>query len=62
MRYAVTVEDQGPLKVAVRETGEGLFIELDDRTYRLDAVSIDGAGFYSLLVDQYSYEVFVEER
>lgn len=62
MKYAVTVENQGPLNIVVWETEEGLFVELDDRTYHLDLASIDGGSFYSLLVDQYSYEIFVEER
>lgn len=62
MRYAVTVEGQEPRSIKVWETEEGLFAGLDDRTVRLDTVSIDGGNFYSLLVDQYSYEVFVEER
>jgi len=62
MRYAVTVAGQEPRSIEVWETEEGLFAELDGRQVRLDPVSIDGGSFYSLLIDQHSYEVFVEER
>ncbi len=62
MKYTVTVEGKEPREIEVWETEEGLFARLGDQTHRLDAVSIDGGGFYSLLVDQRSHEVFLEER
>lgn len=62
MKYVVTVEGREPRSIALWETEGGLFAELDDQTVRLDAASIDGGNFYSLLVDQRSYEVFVEGR
>ena len=62
MKYTVTVEGKEPREIEVWETEEGLFAKLGDQTHRLDAVSIDGGNFYSLLVDQQSHEVFLEER
>ncbi|MBU1880084.1 MAG: biotin/lipoyl-binding protein, partial [Chloroflexi bacterium] len=62
MKYAVTVSSETPREVEVWETEDGLFAQLGDQHNHLDMVSIDGGGFYSLLIDEHSYQVFIEER
>jgi biotin carboxyl carrier protein len=62
MKYAVTVEGKEPREIEVWEAEEGLFARLGDQTHQVDTVSIDGGNFYSLLLDQQSHEVFLEER
>lgn len=58
MKYAVTVKGQ---TFAIEITSqEG--VRVGDRTHKVDLQSIDAALLYSLLIDNRSYEVLIEEQ
>jgi len=58
MRYVATVEGKS-FVVEINRQGELL---LDGRPYAVDLKGIDRLSLYSLLLDNASYEVLVEER
>ena len=58
MRY-VTAVDGKTFAVEITEGGE---VIVDGRAYAADLRHIESLSLYSLLVDNQSYEAFVEER
>jgi len=58
MRYIATVNDQ-TFEIEILPDGR---IEVNGTPHRVDIRSIDGSSLYSLLVDDRSYELFVEEE
>jgi len=58
MRYAATVKGQ---TFAIEITPEEK-VRIGDRTHRVDLQSIDAGFLYSLLIDNNSYEVLIEDR
>lgn len=58
MKYTATV-DGHDFAIDVDRAGE---VVIDDQLCRVDLRSIDGAHLYSLIVDNASYELFVERR
>jgi len=57
-RYIAIVEDETFL-IEVSEAGK---VKVDGQTHTVDMQNIDGLSLFSLLVDNSSHEVFVEER
>jgi len=57
MRYTATVNDQ-TFEIEILPDGQ---IMVNGSLHRVDMRSIDGSSLYSLLVDERSYELFVEE-
>lgn len=58
MKYAATVKGQ---TFTIEITSEKT-VRVGDRTHRVDLQSIDAAFLYSLLIDNNSYEVLIEEQ
>jgi len=58
MRYAATVEGRTFI-IEVTPEGE---VRIQDREHAVDLQSIDAASLYSLLIDNNSYEMLIEER
>jgi len=58
VKYAVTVEGQ---TFTIEVTSQDA-VRVGDRTHSVDLQSIDAALLYSLLVDNRSYEVLIEEQ
>jgi biotin carboxyl carrier protein len=58
MRYAATVKDQ---TFTIEITPEEI-VRIGDRTHRVDLQSIDADVLYSLLIDNNSYEMLIEEQ
>ena len=58
MKYAVTVKGQTFTIEITSQDG----IHIGDRTHKVDLQSIDAALLYSLLIDNRSYEVLIEEQ
>ena len=58
MKYAVTVKGQTFTIEVTSQEG----VRLGDRTHKVDLRSIDAALLYSLLIDNRSYEVLIEEQ
>lgn len=58
MRYIATVNDQ-TFEIEILPDG---WIKVNGIPHRVDIQSIDGSSLYSLLVDDRSYELFVEEE
>lgn len=58
MRYAATVEGR---TFIIEVTPEGK-VRIQDREHKVDLQSIDTASLYSLLIDNRSYEMLIEER
>jgi len=58
MKYAATVKGQTfAIEITPEET-----VRIGDRTHRVDLQSIDAGFLYSLLIDNHSYEVLIEDR
>ncbi|MDY7040500.1 MAG: biotin/lipoyl-containing protein [Chloroflexota bacterium] len=57
MRYVTGIED----KTFVVEVGEGE-VTIDGQTHTVDMRRIEPLSLYSLLVDNLSYETFIEQR
>jgi len=57
-RYIAIVEDETFL-IEVNEVGK---VRVDEQTHTVDMQNINGLSLFSLLVDNASHEVFVEER
>jgi len=57
-RYIAIVEDETFL-IEVSEAGK---VEVNGQTHTVDMQNIDGLSLFSLLVDNSSHEVFIEER
>jgi len=58
MKYEVTVEGETFL-IEIEDEGK---VFVNDRAYAVDMQSIDDLSLYSLLVDNNSYEAFIEEE
>ena len=58
MKYAVTVKGQ---TFTIEITSEER-VRIGDRTHKVDLQSIDSGFLYSLLIDNNSYEVLIEEQ
>jgi len=58
MKYAATVKGQTfTIEIISEKT-----VRVEDRTHRVDLQSIDAAFLHSLLIDNNSYEVLIEEQ
>ena len=62
MNYEVAEKKGASARVALRETGEGLYeITLDGKTVHVDAVR-SGPNIYSIIEDGQQFEAMVDER
>ena len=60
MKYYITIEDR-TLEIDLNDTPEGKTATIEGRTYALDLVPISADTLFSLIVDNVSHEVLVEE-